>query len=132
VAIVTGEEGDDVLYTQRAALYRFDSSAKEWKERGKGDVKFLQNKESHKVRILLRQEKTLKLCLNHLVHPDIILKPNAGSDRSWTWRTKDFAGDSTEGEEQTFAIRFKDADTANVFRTKWDEYRQTNAKLVTQ
>ena len=105
----TGEEDDEALYTQRAALYRFDAAANEWKERGKGDVKLLKNKSSGKVRALMRQEKTLKLCINHLVHPSLTLKPNAGSDRSWTWRCEDYALE--EPETQTFAIRFKDSDS---------------------
>ena len=32
---------------------------------GRGDVKLLQNKDTKLVRVLLRQEKTLKLCMNH-------------------------------------------------------------------
>ena len=108
VKVTTGEEDDEVLYTQRAALYRFDSTVNEWKERGKGDVKLLKNKTSGKVRALMRQEKTLKLCINHTVLPSLTLTPNAGSDRSWTWRCEDYALE--EAETQTFAIRFKDSD----------------------
>ena len=128
VAVTTGEEDDEVLYTQRSALYRFDSSVNEWKERGKGDVKLLRNKTSGKVRLLMRQEKTLKLCANHLVLPSLDLKPNAGSDRSWTWRCEDYAAETAE--VQTFAIRFKDSDTANQFKAKWDEVKESNAKLL--
>lgn len=47
----------------RAKLYRFDKG--EWKERGLGDVRLMQDKFSHKIRILMRREKTLKICLNH-------------------------------------------------------------------
>lgn len=130
VEVKTGEEDDEVLYTQRCALYRFDGAAGEWKERGKGDVKLLQNKENHKVRILMRQEKTLKICMNHLVHPDLPYKPNAGSDRSWTWRVRDYAGDEPEGKDETFAIRFRDADIANAFKAKIDEVKEINAKIL--
>lgn len=54
-----------LLLSRRAACYRFDSDSTSWKERGRGDVKLLQNKETKSIRILLRQEKTLKLCMNH-------------------------------------------------------------------
>lgn len=47
--------------------------------------------------------------LSSLVNPSLELKPNAGSDRSWTWRTVDYATD--EAENQTFALRFKDAES---------------------
>lgn len=126
VEVSTGEEQDEVLYKQRAACYRFDSDSTSWKERGRGDVKLLQNKESKSIRVLLRQEKTLKLCMNHKVHPELELVANTGSDRSWTWRTVDYSTD--EGEKQTFALRFKDADTANAFKTKYDECRALNAE----
>lgn len=36
-----------------------------WKERGVGTVKLLKHKESGKVRLLMRQNKTLKICANH-------------------------------------------------------------------
>jgi Ran-binding protein 1 len=37
----------------------------EWKERGTGDVRLLENKETKKVRLLMRRDKTLKPCANH-------------------------------------------------------------------
>lgn len=46
-------------FPRRCAVYRFDAQSKEWKERGRGDVKFLKHKESGRVRIVMRQEKTL-------------------------------------------------------------------------
>jgi Ran-binding protein 1 len=47
-------------------MYRFDREAGEWKERGIGLARFLQNKETSKVRFLMRQDKTLKIRANHL------------------------------------------------------------------
>ena len=43
------------------------------------------------------------------MHPELELVPNAGSDRSWTWRTVDYSTD--DGDKQTFALRFKDAES---------------------
>lgn len=51
---------------RRAKLFRFDSASTEWKERGTGDVRLLQHKESKKVRLVMRRDKTLKVCANHL------------------------------------------------------------------
>ena len=48
-----------------------------------GDVKFLKHKETGKVRMLMRREKTMKICANFFMSPSIELKENAGSDRSW-------------------------------------------------
>ncbi|CBN77309.1 conserved unknown protein [Ectocarpus siliculosus] len=66
------------------------------------------------VRVLMRQEKTMKVICNHVADPRIVLKPNAGSDRSWVWNAFDF----TEGqlEEMTFALRFGNSDSANEFK----------------
>ena len=50
----------------KTKLYRFDQDSGEWKERGIGMAKLLQHKENKKVRMLMRQEKTLKIRANHL------------------------------------------------------------------
>ena len=47
-------------------MYRFDKDGSQWKERGAGTVKFLKHKESGKIRLVMRQSKTLKICANHL------------------------------------------------------------------
>jgi hypothetical protein len=56
------EDADTLLHTTRAALYVF--SAGEWKARGTGEIKVLAMAGSGLVRLLLRQEKTLKVRLN--------------------------------------------------------------------
>lgn len=125
IKVVTGEEDEDVAYKERARLYRFDASTQEWKERGIGDVKFLIHKVTGQARILLRQEKTLKLCLNHMVNPEMELKPNMGSDRAWTWSSMDYA-DSDDVKVTTFAIKFKNSDVANEFKAQYDKFRKVN------
>lgn len=47
-----GEEDDEVLKKFRSKLYRWRD--KQWKERGIGELKFLKNKKTNKVRILMR------------------------------------------------------------------------------
>ena len=37
----------------------------EWKERGTGEIKLLKHKETGKIRVLMRRDKTLKICANH-------------------------------------------------------------------
>ena len=51
---------------RRAKLFRFTPDTSEWKERGTGDVRLLQNKETKKVRLVMRRDKTLKVCANHM------------------------------------------------------------------
>jgi len=37
----------------------------EWKERGTGNAKILRHKKSNLIRVLMRRDKTLKICANH-------------------------------------------------------------------
>lgn len=48
VQVKTGEEEEDLVFSQRSKLFRFVNG--EWKERGLGDVKILRNKETNKLR----------------------------------------------------------------------------------
>ena len=49
----------------RAKLFKFDRDSREWKERGTGDVRLLKHKENGKTRLVMRRDKTLKVCANH-------------------------------------------------------------------
>lgn len=65
VDVKTNEELEDQVFKMRAKLFRFDHEAKEWKERGTGDVRLLKHKENGKTRLVMRRDKTLKVCANH-------------------------------------------------------------------
>ncbi|KAI5968749.1 sbp1 [Candida margitis] len=120
VDVKTNEEDEDVVYKVRAKLFRFHGDSKEWKERGTGDVKFLKHKTTGKTRILMRRDKTLKICANHLIQPDYELKPNIGSDRSWVYTV---TADVSEGEPeaQTLAIRFGNKENADLFKEHFEK-----------
>ena len=95
-----------------------------WKERGTGDVKLLKNKETGKVRLLMRREKTMKICANFFVAPSIALKENAGSDRSWVWQCQDFSEEKTD--MVTLAIRFATSDNAQSFKAEFLKAQEAN------
>ena len=60
-----------------------------------GDVKLLQHKETRKIRLLMRRDKTWKVCANHYIEPWMLLKP-MNSDRTWMWLVhSDYAGIKT-------------------------------------
>ena len=61
----TNEEKEEQAFKMRAKLFRFDRDSKEWKERGTGDVRLLKHKESETTRLVMRRDKTLKVCANH-------------------------------------------------------------------
>ncbi|KAI7424353.1 hypothetical protein KC336_g7269, partial [Hortaea werneckii] len=105
-----------------------DRESREWKERGTGDVRLLKHKENGKTRLVMRRDKTLKVCANHYVVPDMKLSPNVGSDRSWVWNA---AADVSEGEPeaQTLAIRFANSENANLFKEAFIKAQQENEAL---
>jgi hypothetical protein len=39
-------------------------------------------------RIVMRRDKTLKLCANHYILPWMELKKNANSEKAWVWKTQ--------------------------------------------
>jgi Ran-binding protein 1 len=121
----THEEDEIVVFKMRSKLFRFDRDVNEWKERGTGDVKFLQHRESKKVRLVMRRDKTHKVCANHFISTDISLQPNVGSDRSWVYNV---AADVSEEEAraETLAIRFANADNAQKFKTLFEKCQQIN------
>ncbi|CAL9098405.1 ran-binding protein 1 [Musa troglodytarum] len=113
VAVTTGEEEEDVLLDLKAKLYRFDKDGNQWKERGTGSVKLLKHTETGKVRLVMRQAKTLKICANHLVVPSIKIQEHAGNEKSSVWHASDFA--DGELKEEMFCIRFGSVENNKKF-----------------
>ncbi|KAJ5370785.1 Ran-specific GTPase-activating protein 1 [Penicillium cataractarum] len=128
VEVKTHEELEEQVFKMRAKLFKFDPESKEWKERGTGDVRLLKHKENQKTRLVMRRDKTLKVCANHYIVPEMKLSPNVGSDRSWVWNT---TADVSEGEpeKQTLAIRFANSENANLFKDAFEKAQQENEKI---
>jgi len=125
----TLEEDEDVLFKMRSKLFRFSTESNEWKERGTGDVRLLQHKESKVIRLVMRRDKTLKVCANHLISHEMRLQPNVGSDRSWVWKV---AADYSENPptSETLAIRFANSENAEQFKTAFQLAQDSNAALI--
>ena len=117
--VVTGEEDEERLFSERAKLYRWAEEPKEWKERGLGEMKVLRNKVTNKCRILMRREQVLKPCANHYITPDFKLRPfQAVGDKGFCWVAADFA-ECEPGEPpqvMKLAIRFKTPEQAIAFK----------------
>ncbi|KAL0638116.1 Ran GTPase binding protein Sbp1 [Maublancomyces gigas] len=131
IDVKTNEESEEQAFKMRAKLFKFDRETREWKERGTGDVRLLKHKENGKTRLVMRRDKTLKVCANHYIVPDMKLSPNVGSDRSWVWNT---SADVSEGEPeaQTLAIRFANSENANLFKEAFIKAQQENEALITK
>ena len=65
VDVKTNEEDEEPTFKMRAKLFKFDRESREWKERGTGDVRLLKHKDNNKIRLVMRRDKTLKVCANH-------------------------------------------------------------------
>ncbi|XP_061398604.1 E3 SUMO-protein ligase RanBP2 [Musca vetustissima] len=111
VEVKTGEEDEDLLYVHRAKLYRFTEG--EWKERGLGNVKILRHKQTKKLRVVMRREQVLKICLNHILNEDVDYKRK--DEKSWLFVVNDFSEGAVELEQ--FSLRFKTKEIAEGFMT---------------
>ncbi|XP_048048451.1 E3 SUMO-protein ligase RanBP2 isoform X7 [Megalobrama amblycephala] len=136
VDLVTGEEDEKILYSQRVKLFRFDTETSQWKERGVGNLKLLKNNKNGRLRVLMRREQVLKVCANHWITTTMNLKPLSGSDRAWMWMANDFSEGDAKLEQ--LAAKFKTPELAEEFKIKFEEFQrllldiplQTPHKLV--
>eukprot|EP00624_Nannochloropsis_granulata_P002848 evm.model.NODE_24622_length_62854_cov_30.334282.3 len=89
---------------------------------------FNRHKENQRIRLLMRQEKTMKVIANHMVDPRIVMQPNVGSDRSWVWTAYDYA----EGDlqEEVFALKFGKPQDAEEFKAAFDEAKKAMRAFV--
>jgi Ran-binding protein 1 len=125
VDVKTHEEEETVLYEERAKLYLYGESilnkgtgTKTWNERGVGQLKLLKHNTHNKIRILMRQEKTMKVIANHIISPTLELTPHESSETSWIWAAMDYADGSME--EKVFCVRVKDVEKAARFKAMMD------------
>ncbi|KAF3960234.1 hypothetical protein ACB098_08G022300 [Castanea mollissima] len=123
IAVTTGEEDETSILDLKAKLYRFDKDGNQWKERGAGSVKFLKHKESGKVRLVMRQSKTLKICANHLLLPTMTVQEHAGNEKSCVWHATDFA--DGELKDELFCIRFASIENNKTFMETFQEVAES-------
>ncbi|GKV22015.1 hypothetical protein SLEP1_g31920 [Rubroshorea leprosula] len=121
-----GYRSSKFLCYRKSKLYRFDKDGNQWKERGVGTVKLLKHKVTGKVRLVMRQSKTLKICANHFVLPTMSVQEHAGNDKSCVWHATDFA--DGELKDELFAIRFPSVDNCKTFKEIVQEVAESQGK----
>ena len=126
--VSTGEEEEEVLFSHRAKLYRFDDPTKQWKERGLGDIKILKHKQTRKCRILMRRDQIFKICCNHFIFSTMSLNPHGDTGKCWMWFTLcEFSEE--EAKPEKFLVRFKNANTAEEFKKCFDSCVHEDTKV---
>ncbi|ELW72164.1 E3 SUMO-protein ligase RanBP2 [Tupaia chinensis] len=91
VEVKSGEEDEEILFKERAKLYRWDRDASQWKERGVGDIKILWHTMKNYYRILMRRDQVFKVCANHVITKTMELKPLNVSNNALVWTASDYA-----------------------------------------
>lgn len=134
VDVQSNEEEEEELVKIRARLYRYDTGDHEWKERGTGDIKLLRHKENNTVRVVMRRDKTLKVCANHFITPDIRMNVHCGSDKAFNWSVfADYADEQMK--QELLAIKFGNPQNAELWKSKFAEAQEivrTKCSLYTQ
>ncbi|QDZ21828.1 Ran-binding protein 1 [Chloropicon primus] len=125
--VTTGEESEEVKLEYKAKLYRYDFEKQEWKERGVGPCRILEDKKTKKTRVLMRRDKLHKICANFLIMPGTALQNHQGNDKTWVWSTPDFSEE--EMKTELFTIRFGTVEKANEFKEAFEAGMKANEEL---
>lgn len=114
IVVSTGEENESKVFGERAKLYRYDATNKEWKERGVGEFKVLHHPGNNSYRLLLRREQIHKLVLNMGLSSDFQMNPMKQSDKAYCWVGPNYA-DESNGAVESLSVRFKNGQLAQKF-----------------
>jgi Ran-binding protein 1 len=123
------------VYTQRAKLYLYaetllnaGTGKKEWKERGIGNVRLLRHNDHGRIRVVMRQERTHKLLINHALVGGLVLVPHAASDRCVCWKAEDFS-DLQTLQVTEFCLRFGSTEILDAFKDAFYKYQKEMVDL---
>uniref|UniRef100_A0A9J8BD22 E3 SUMO-protein ligase RanBP2 n=1 Tax=Cyprinus carpio carpio TaxID=630221 RepID=A0A9J8BD22_CYPCA len=114
VEVRSGEEDEEILFKERAKLYRWDHEVDQWKERGVGDIKILFHPVKQHYRVLMRRERELKDCAKHIISQSIELKPMKTSANALVWTTTDYS--EGDGKVEQLAVKFKTPQLVESFK----------------
>ncbi|XP_076216390.1 E3 SUMO-protein ligase RanBP2-like [Aptenodytes patagonicus] len=127
VEVKSGEEDEEILFKERAKLYRWDRDATQWKERGVGEIKILFHTQKKYYRVLMRRDQVLKVCANHVITKEMNLVPSDTSNNALIWTATDYADGEVKVEQ--LAVRFKSQEMANSFKRRFEECQLSLSEL---
>lgn len=118
---------EEELFREKAILFRFNKEKTEWVSRGSGTVKILKDKEGH-VRILMRQNQTYVVRMNHLIPYTGTLHTLGTSNREFSWTAFDFSDE--QEVRYLFAIRFALPTIADSFKAQFEIGQNANREIM--
>jgi hypothetical protein len=77
-AVTTGEESERTVFSSEGALFEFDPPSKQWRERGRGEVRVNVDCKTSQGRLVMRQKGNLRLLMNANLWPEMQLTPMDG------------------------------------------------------
>jgi len=111
------------FYCQRAKLYCFNDDV--WQDAGAGNVHFLRQPSTDRVRLIFQQEGTKKVIANHfLVNRSgfcELQRHTSGNEKTWMWMAK------TRVLDRRFALRFKTMEESVAFKEKFEAAKGSSA-----
>lgn len=123
----TGEEDENVLFEAKVKAYRFTDG--EWRERGLGPIKLLEHKDSKKIRVLMRRDKTLKICANFYVQQESKVSEHAASEKACVFTTVDCSDGDERPELYNMCIKFGSAEKRETFTAAFEDAQKKMAAL---
>jgi hypothetical protein len=119
---------EDECFAERAILYRFCSEKSEWVTRGSGVLKVLKHKETGIYRILMRQDQTYFVRVNHQVPYLGALRELSGNACHFSWTAFDFS--TPEETRELFAVKFALPGIAAAFKAAFEAGQTANKARI--
>uniref|UniRef100_A0A0K0FXL7 Nup358 (inferred by orthology to a D. melanogaster protein) n=1 Tax=Strongyloides venezuelensis TaxID=75913 RepID=A0A0K0FXL7_STRVS len=113
VKVKTGEEDENVLFQEQCKLFRFDENLKEFKERGVGKIKILENKTTGVIRVVMRREQIHKVCANFLITKGMTIRLKSNATKVCLFKCFDNSDD--EPAHVTLCAKFGDESHCSKF-----------------
>jgi len=126
-ATSTGEEDEDILFEAKVKSYRFTEG--EWKERGLGPLKILEHRASKKIRVLMRRDKTLKICANFYVQQESKVTEHEATEKACVFTTIDCSDGDERPELYNMCIKFGSAEKREAFTAAFESAQKKMAAL---
>lgn len=136
VARETGEESESTLFSGNGVLFEWSDASKQWRERGRGEVRVNIHTSSGQGRIVMRQKGNLRVLLNANLWPDMALTLMDGkagvtfacvNHVFMTDVAEESVAGHIDGKLMTYALRISPIETLDTFINVVNENKRRSA-----